>query len=77
MSPICMIVGDVIANQAAQVRFIEGNHMIEKLTAAASDPALGNSVGLSPQQHPIVTMEIESSKSHIRFIHSPDLHLSW
>ena len=44
MSPICMIVGDVIANQTAQVRFIEGNHMIEKLTAAAPDPALGNSV---------------------------------
>jgi len=35
-----MVIRNIIAHQAAQVRFIEDEHMVEKLSAADSNPAL-------------------------------------
>ena len=35
-----MVIRNIITDQAAQVRFIEDNYMVEKLSAADSDPAL-------------------------------------
>jgi hypothetical protein len=39
-----MVVGDVIPNQAAQMRFIQGNDMVEELSATASNPTLRESI---------------------------------
>jgi|GEM_PF-2767586 len=39
-----MVIRNVIADQATQMSFIEGNYMVEKFSTAASDPALSNSI---------------------------------
>src|SRR5262245_53938704 len=43
MDPVRMIIGDVIAD-TTQMSIIEDDHVIEKLSATASDPAFGNPV---------------------------------
>jgi hypothetical protein len=74
---VLVIIGDVVPNQTAKMNLIEDNHMVEKLSSTASNPAFRDSIGVSAQQHPIVTMKIESSKSHTRFILSSGPLLSW
>ena len=71
-----MIIRDVFPDQTAQMNLIEDDYVIEKLSATTFDPAFRDSIGLSQQQHTIVTMEIESSESHTPFILSPDAHSS-
>jgi hypothetical protein len=44
MDPVRMIIGDVIADQTTQMSVVEGDHVIEKLSATASDPAFGNPI---------------------------------
>jgi len=39
-----MVVPDIGTEQPLQVRFVKGNHVIQQLAAAASDPALGDAV---------------------------------
>ena len=39
-----MMIGDVIANDSAQMGFIQRNDVIENLATAASDPAFGSSI---------------------------------
>jgi hypothetical protein len=41
---VLVIVADVIANQPAQVTFIQDDHMIQQFPAAASHPALRDSI---------------------------------
>src|SRR5262245_58395681 len=77
MDPVRMIIEDVSADQTTQMSFIEDDHVIEKLSATASDPAFGNPIGLSSRQRCIVTLRIESSKLHTPFIHSTDALSSW
>jgi hypothetical protein len=35
-----MVIRNIIADQAAQVKFIEDNYIVERFSAAASNPAL-------------------------------------
>jgi hypothetical protein len=44
MDPVRMIIGDVIADQTTQMSVVEDDHVIEKLSATASDPAFGNPI---------------------------------
>ena len=44
MDPVRVIVGDVIPDQTAQMNIIEDDHVIEKLSATASDPTFGDSI---------------------------------
>ena len=44
MSPVIVVVADVLVYQALQVAFIENDHMIEQIAAAASDESFGNAV---------------------------------
>jgi hypothetical protein len=44
MDPVRVIIGDVIADQTTQMSVIEDDHVIEKLSATASDPAFGNPI---------------------------------
>ena len=44
MDPVRMIIGDVIADQTTQMSIIEDDHVLEKLSATASDPAFGNPI---------------------------------
>jgi hypothetical protein len=39
-----MIVADVIANQSAQVVFIQDDHMVQQFSSAAFDPTLRHTV---------------------------------
>src|SRR5262249_49233563 len=41
---VLVIVTDVIANQTAQVIFIQDDHMVQQFPAAAPDPALRDSI---------------------------------
>ena len=42
--PVRMIIGDVIADETTQMSVVEDDHVIEKLSATASDPAFGNPI---------------------------------
>ena len=44
MSAVLVVVADVFVHQAFQVAFIENDHMVEQITAAVANPALGNTV---------------------------------
>lgn len=44
MNAVLVMIGDVIADESAQVAFIQRDHMIEELAAATSDPALRHSI---------------------------------
>ena len=44
VGPIVVIVRDVLGEHSLQMALIEHNHVIEKLTATASDPALSHSI---------------------------------
>ena len=44
MNTVLVIVKDVITNQPAQVIFIQDDHMVQQFPAAASDPALRDSI---------------------------------
>jgi hypothetical protein len=44
MNAVVVMIADVIANESAQVGFIQRDHMIEQLAAAASDPAFSQSI---------------------------------
>ena len=44
VNPVFMVVGHVIADEPPQMAFIQCNDMIEKLAAAASDPAFRDPV---------------------------------
>jgi hypothetical protein len=77
MNSVCMVTADLIPYQAAQMRLIEDDDIVEQLSATASNPTFRDSVGPSLQQHLIVTMEIESSESHMPSILSLDAHSSW
>jgi len=44
MSAILVIMADVIAEEPLQVRFAQGNHVIQQVVPAAFHPTLGDSV---------------------------------
>ena len=44
MCAILVVVGNVLAEQPFQVTFIEGNDVIQEVTAAAAHPALRDTV---------------------------------
>src|SRR6478609_3497594 len=44
VNAVLLMIGDVIANESAQMGFIQRNDVIEKLATAASDPAFGSSI---------------------------------
>ena len=43
MDSVCVIIRDVIQDETAQLNVIEDDQVIEKLSAAASDPAFRDS----------------------------------
>ena len=60
MSPIFVVIADVISHQPSQVPLVQDNHMVEQVTTYAPDPALRDAVlprtseGGSDRQHPVV-----------------------
>ena len=44
MRAILVVVRNVLAQQAFQMAFVEGNDVIQEVTAAAAHPALGDTV---------------------------------
>ena len=44
MNPVILMVGHIFADESAEMDFIECNDVIEKLSAAASDPSFRDSV---------------------------------
>jgi hypothetical protein len=44
MRAVLVVIGNVLAEQAFQMTFIEGNDVIQQVSAAASYPALRNPV---------------------------------
>jgi hypothetical protein len=44
MCPVIVVVGQVIADQPPQMRFVQCNDVVKDLAATASDPALRNPV---------------------------------
>ena len=44
MNAVLMVIGHVFANEPPQVALTERNDMVEKLSPAASDPPLGDSI---------------------------------
>ena len=44
MSPVLMVVADVLDHQAPEMPLIEHDHMIEQVSAAAADEPLGDTV---------------------------------
>ncbi len=44
MDTVLVIVTDVVANQPEQMIFIQDNHMVQQLPAAAPDPALRDAI---------------------------------
>ncbi len=43
VNPVLMMIGDVFADEPAQMGFIQRDDVIEKFPAATSDPAFGDS----------------------------------
>jgi hypothetical protein len=44
MSSVLVKVADVMFHKALQMKFIENDHVVEQIPAAATNPALGNAV---------------------------------
>jgi len=44
MSPVFVVVTDVLGDEAFQMTMIENDHMIELVSAAVANPALGNAI---------------------------------
>jgi hypothetical protein len=44
MSPILVVVADVLIHQAFQMAFIENDHMVEQIATAVANPSFGNAV---------------------------------
>ena len=44
MCPILVVVTDVLVHQTFQVAFVDNNHLVEQVPAAAADPARGDTV---------------------------------
>lgn len=44
MSAVLVVITDIFGEQSSQVPFLEGNHVIQEIAAAAPYPALGDTV---------------------------------
>src|ERR1035438_7763463 len=44
MSPVVVVVADVVIQQAFQMPFFQNNHVVEQIPAAVTDPAFGDTV---------------------------------
>src|SRR5262249_17121563 len=44
VKPVLMVIAHVIPKQAQKMTLVQSNNMIQELTAAASDPTLGDSI---------------------------------
>ena len=44
MSPVLVVIMDVLTHEALQMPFVENNHVVEQVSAAATDPTLGDAV---------------------------------
>jgi hypothetical protein len=68
VNPVVVMVAHVIANEPPQMFFVQRDDMVEDLAAAASYPALRNSVGEGRQLHRMTTMAIPLLKSSTHII---------
>jgi hypothetical protein len=44
MRPVVVVVADVLGRQSLQVAFVKHDHMVEQITTAVPDPALGDAI---------------------------------
>jgi hypothetical protein len=59
---VLVIIADVLGKKSLQVVLVQSDNVVEHIPAAASDPALGNPVGLSRQLHRMETMKHDVSE---------------
>jgi len=63
VNPVVVMIVHVIANEPAQMLFVQSDNMVENLPAAASHPAFRGPVGEGRQLHRMTTMAIPLLKS--------------
>ena len=44
MRPVLVIIADVLVHQTFQMPLVQGNHMVEQITAAVADPTFGKTI---------------------------------
>jgi hypothetical protein len=62
MNPVLVVIADVVAKQTHKMTLVPSNNVIQELTAAASYPTLGGSIGEGRQLHRMGTLPIATSK---------------
>ena len=62
MRAIFVVVGNVLVEQAFQMAFVDGDDVIQELTAAAADPALGDRIGMSVQLRRMAMLRFDVSE---------------
>ena len=62
VNAVLMVVAYVIADQPAEMLFVQRDDLVEHLAATTSDPSLGGSVGQGRQLHRMVTLLIPTSR---------------
>src|ERR1035441_1474130 len=59
---VVVIIGNVLGEESLQMALIQGDHVVEQVAAAASDPALRNSIGEGRQLQRMATLPIPTSR---------------
>jgi len=44
MSPVLVVIADIISQQSSHVSLVQNDHMIEQVPTHTSNPALGNAI---------------------------------
>ena len=62
MRAVFMVVADGFGEQPFQMLFIERDNMIQQVTTAASNPALGDPIGMSVQLRRMAMLKVDVSE---------------
>src|SRR5664280_1769737 len=59
---VVVIVGNALRQKSLQMALIQGDHVVEQVAAAASDPTLGDAIGEGRQLQRMATLPIPTSR---------------
>ena len=62
VNPVLMVIAHIFAQEPEEMAFVQRDHVVQDLSAAASDPAFRGSIGQGRQLHRMVTLLIPTSR---------------
>ena len=62
VNAVLMVIAHIFAQEPEEMAFVQRDHVVQDLSAAASDPAFRGSIGQGRQLHRMVTLLIPTSR---------------